>query len=228
MRRFAVVIALSLAFASDTAAIQSQVRSREAIIGGIRNGEISAVVEAEQSGDRTLVPFILAELREPVAPGLLTKDTPFIIAARHAIGALADRRQLQEVWCATVKEDDLSPPVGRLGVVGGWFGIRGLQELLKPERQKNFDRALRRWASRSRYSDISFLGPDTLAVLTLPNTVSNPPVALKDTFTADMETINKWNDWIAAHRDELQKLAPTGEGVDYSERACKGGKPVKR
>jgi len=39
---------------------------------------------------------------------------------------------------------------------------------------------------------------------------------------------NRWNDWIAAHRDELQKLAPTGEGVDYSERACKGGKPVRR
>ena len=39
---------------------------------------------------------------------------------------------------------------------------------------------------------------------------------------------NRWNDWIAAHREEFEKIAPTGEGVDYSERACKGGKPAKR
>ena len=220
MHSLAVVLALSLVFVSDTAAIQSPVRSRQAIISGIERGEISALVEAEQSGDRTLVPIILGELGEPAVAVLATEATPFIIAARHALGVLADRRQLQEIWCATVKEDDLNPPVGRLGRVGGWFGIRGLQELLKPERQKNFDRAFGRWARNG--TDISFLRPDNLASIALADAVPNPP------FSPDPELIHQWNDWITAHRDELEKLAPTGEGVDYSERACKGGKPVKR
>ena len=129
-------------------------------MGGISNREMSAVVEAEQSGDRTLVPFIIAELEESYSG--TPRDIPFITAARHAIGALADRRQLQEIWCAAVKEDDLSPWVAPLGAVGGWFGIRGLQELLKPERQKNFDRALKRWTTRNRHSDLTFIGPKPL------------------------------------------------------------------
>ena len=117
-----------------------------------------------------------------------------------------------------------------LGAAGGWFGIRGLQELLKPERQKNFDRALKRWAARNRHSDIAFIGPDALALLALPYTVSNPPATVNEVDGGAANTLlaKSWNDWIAAHRAELEKLPPTGEGVDYSERACKGGKPAKR
>src|SRR5262245_6813915 len=121
----------SLAFVSDTAVIQSQVRSRQAIISRIRGYETSALVEAEQSGDRTLVPIILAQLFNGFSPGMNTRDILFVTAARHALAALADRRQLQEIWCNAVKEDDLNPSVSPLGFVGGWFGIRGLQELLK-------------------------------------------------------------------------------------------------
>jgi len=33
---------------------------------------------------------------------------------------------------------------------------------------------------------------------------------------------------MAAHKDELSKLQPTGEGVDFSDSACKDGKPRKK
>src|SRR4051812_30007506 len=100
-------MALSLACVSNTAAIQSQVRSRQAIVDGIVRGEISAVVDAEHSGDRTLMPIILAQLANGPVTGR-TEDIPFVTAARHAIAALADRRQLQVIWCEAVNEDDLT------------------------------------------------------------------------------------------------------------------------
>src|ERR1700692_4107430 len=31
-----------------------------------------------------------------------------------------------------------------------------------------------------------------------------------------------------AHKRELGKLEPTGEGVDFSDKACKNGKPTKK
>ena len=227
MRPLTVVMALSLAFVSDTAAIQSQARTRQAIIDGLSRREISAVVEAEQSGDRTLMPFVLAQLEFPSVVGR-PRDVQFDAAAHHAITALADRRQLQVIWCEAVREDDLIPQVERLGLIGGWFGIRGLQELLKPERQKNWERAVKRRGKRDR--DLTYIGPRDLALLALSETVSNPPVTQQEAAVPRPATplVNRWNDWIAAHREELEKLAPTGEGVDYTERACKSGKPVKR
>jgi hypothetical protein len=36
--------------------------------------------------------------------------------------------------------------------------------------------------------------------------------------------ITQWQVWIATHKDELSKLEPTGEGVNFSPQACKNGK----
>jgi len=46
--------------------------------------------------------------------------------------------------------------------------------------------------------------------------------------THSQEHIRIWQDWIAAHQNELNKLQPTGEGVDFSPNACKKGKPAKK
>jgi hypothetical protein len=228
MRAFVVVIVLSVAVVSLTAASQSQGRSREAVVRGLGRGESSAVVEAEQSGDRTLVPFIVGSFRIAKQEGRLL-STDYVVAARHAIVALADRRQLQEIWCGAVQEHLLQPDAQSLGIVGGWFGIRGLQELLKPERDKNFERAIRQSRSSGRDLDITYRSSQELALIALSETVPNSPVTQHEAaFGPSGPLVNKWNEWIAAHRAELEKLEPTGEGVDYAESACKNGKPVGR
>ncbi len=42
------------------------------------------------------------------------------------------------------------------------------------------------------------------------------------------ESFSFWTDYIQTHEDELKKLQPTGEGVDFSPNACKDGKPRKK
>src|SRR4051794_24285281 len=81
--------------------------------------------------------------------------------------------------------------------------------------------------------DSIYLPPKYYAMQALAGLVSNPPVDDKQ-LQADLDyphlerSTQLWLNWFDAHKDELGKLEPTGEGVDFSASACKDGKPVKK
>jgi hypothetical protein len=196
----------------------------EALIQRIQAGDAAAMTEAGRSGNRVFVQYLQHELKDR-----RTQDGP----ARQAMIALArlgETDQLQEVWCRAITDDPkrgLENPVFELEQVGGWFSIQGLEKLLTPEGLVHWHKL----SGKEKYSDATVDPLNVRALRTLPKVVPNPPVrysAPTEQFRAQTHTqeeMKMWQDWIAAHKDELSKLQPTGEGVDFSDSACKNGKP---
>jgi len=78
-------------------------------------------------------------------------------------------------------------------------------------------------------SDVGLVSPGYLALDVLQRIVRNPPISQSQHSLLSTEAQTKiWNEWIAAHQVELEKLEPIGDGVDFSDKACKNGKPVKK
>jgi hypothetical protein len=121
--------------------------------------------------------------------------------------------------CRAIREDrPVDQEIERFQDVGGWFSIRALQKLLTPEEQVHFKRALK----KAPASDVGRLPPRALALAVLPWIVPNSPIDTthrSPMFERDDEALI-WNEWIPAHRSDLSKLEPTGEGVDFSDRPC--------
>jgi hypothetical protein len=109
---------------------------------------------------------------------------------------------------------------------GGWFAIRALQKLLTPEADAHFQRALKPLSS-----DLQPEPPRVIALRLLPQIVPNSPFTPSAYLTPGArieKVIDTWNDWISAHHAELSKLEPTGEGVDFSDKACPNRPPAKK
>ena len=196
----------------------------------IQAGDAEAITIAGRSGDQRFVPYLKRELENHKAKGnRFAGSWP----TELALARLGQTDQLQEVWCRAITDDPkhgLWPSTYQLELVGGWFAIRGIEKLLTPE-------GLIRWHKPSKEeinSDAHSMPFFVTALETLPKVVPNPPIIpvrvtpeLDRQLSPDWVT-KIWQDWIAAHKDELSKLQPTGEGVDFSSDACKKGKPVKK
>lgn len=73
-------------------------------------------------------------------------------------------------------------------------------------------------------NDISYSPPRFFALMYLQDLVPSPPirVRMESAAPAEMDAAAKiWLAWISAHARELQELKPTGEGVVFTERACR-------
>jgi len=209
----------------ETAASKKQADERT--IQRILAGETAAIEEAGKSGNRLYVPYLRRELKDR------RKERGPAGQARVALARLGETDQLQEVWCRAITDDPkrgLENPISELEQVGGWFGIQGLEKLLTPEGLVHWPKL----TARDKYSDVSRDPLNLRALKTLPTVIPNPPVGYSTPIeqfkaqTHTQEEVKMWRDWIAAHKDELSKLQPTGEGVDFSDKACKNGKPTKK
>ena len=196
----------------------SQNQSDEIVIQRIRSGDIAAIIEAGKSGNRLFVP----PLRDAIS---VDKRTDLAGAVRVALAKLGERDQLQEVWCRAITDDPkhgLYPSTDELETVGGWFAIQGLEKLLTPGSLVRWHRASEKDRNNDALSD-----PLPVAALkALPKVIPNPPKQFPEKEWNGQ--VKNWRDWVAAHNDDLRKLEPTGEGVDFSDKACRNGKPHKK
>jgi hypothetical protein len=199
------------------------------LIQKIQEGSNDAIEKAGNSGNRIFVPYLRQQKNKDHrggSYGVLPIDPAAIALAR-----LGETQELQEYWCMAITDDPkrgLRTPTEPLESVGGWFAIQALEKLLTPEGLIHWHKPTR----EEKESDTGVLSVHIQALITLPRVVPNPPPAPKSeviwALTHTEERIKLWQDWIAAHKDELSKLQPTGEGVDFSPNACKNGKPVKK
>ena len=220
----ALVVVFSLGHAANSSQndlSQSQSKQDLILIQRIRAGDGTAIAEAGGSGNRLFVPY----LREAMKLDSKTVDTAG--PARVALARLGETDQLQEEWCRAISGDPkigFHAPIAELGIVGGWFALQGLQVFLTPEGAEIPFKAAPR---QKRVSHVMVDSPTYYALETLPAVVPNPPVQFNSGRQIGQQA-KIWQDWIAAHKDELSKLQPTGQGVDFSPNACRKGKPIKK
>jgi hypothetical protein len=186
------------------------------LIHRIQAGDGAAIAEAGLTGNRLFVPYI----REAIKLDSKTVDTAG--PATVALARLGETYQLQEEWCRAISGQPtigFDAPIAELGLVGGWFSIQSLRIFLTPEgAMLPF-----KYGPKQKHSDVAVLSPNIYALEALSESVPNPPVRF-NMWQIDQQT-KVWQDWITAHEDELRKLQPTGENVDFAPAACKNGKP---
>jgi len=138
-----------------------QSRVDEALIQGIRAGDGAAMAQAGRSGNRLFIPFLREQLKNR------DKHVDRVGPARFALARLGETDQLQEVWCSASSGDPVEngAAVLNLGLIGGWFGIRGLEIFLTPEGQRHF---LTTPTKHKDASDIGLLPPMYYALKALP------------------------------------------------------------
>jgi hypothetical protein len=91
---------------------------------------------------------------------------------------------------------------------------------MSPSGERHWFRALR---YQEKNTDSLQASPKLWALQSLPKLIPQPPFP---TLPGDEFVFaQRWHEWIDEHREKLQLLQPTGEGVDFSPTACKDGKP---
>jgi hypothetical protein len=192
-------------------------------------GDRDAIELAGKSGNLLFVPYLKQELETRATKGEGFKHH---WPEELALARLGQVQQLQEFWCSAIVDDPkhgLTPSVKEFEWIGGWFSIQALQKFLKPEGLIHWHKPTR----QEKESDTGDLPVQVRAMITLSKLVPNPPVppAPIEELRAQTQTqkyIQIWQDWLEAHKEELSKLQPTGEGVDFSPNARKNGKPRKK
>lgn len=194
----------------DTARLRSE----------IQKGKPEAIVEA---GD-THNPIFINDLRA-LQKSLGTKeaDVPWLI--RISLAKLGDKDALQETYCRVQSPYPLtkqSAVDNDLTKIGGWFSVWVLERQF--EEDEKWRKAPRKYW-KSIAPDVILVPPSNLALMVLPKLVKDPPlpslIPLMAQMSPQQAKIDTWKTWIDANSASLQKLQPTGQGVDTSSNACK-------
>ena len=212
---------------------QTNLATDEALIQRILAGDIHAIAQAGASGNKAFIPYLRRELNDQRNKNSNLSPIPW---SRIALAKLGELDQLQEMWCICITEDPdsgIGPPVQDFVNLGGWYAYQALQKFLLPEGDIHFNRAYKKYLAKYPHDiDFSYEPPSYYAIKALTEITPEPPARWDrakdlepDTLKGDRQT---WLDWLAAHKDELSKLQPTGVGVDFSDTACKDGKPRKK
>jgi hypothetical protein len=175
-----------------------------------------AILGAGKTNDTFWVPYLRPFLKDRHKADLDFR----ILTAQMALAKLGEKDQLQEILCEL---DFGTNHIGydaihrKLKYVGGWFSIRAMSDLL-------VEGVKYRPLLKARLTDF-VQGPPSLEVLfELPNIVHNPPSLgtppPDDKMPETIRIRQAWREWIEQNRDTLQKLEPTGDGVEASEKVC--------
>lgn len=209
--------------AHNSGVVQGAVSSDRRLEGRILAGDLAAVQEAERSDDQIYVTSLMGYLRSATDRGRPPSPPETVAAGRQALTNLITTRQLQAIVCQSISDEALMPVSDGFRVVGGWFGIRGLQMMLMPEAEARWHKAMRK-TRREKASDVSYMPPRFQALQDLARVVADPPLRPDNLAVspAEMEAATSvWVAWISLHTRELEKLKPTGEGVAFTEQACR-------
>lgn len=190
--------------------------------GGNGASEVGlAILAAGKTGD----PFWVSDLK-PFLKYARNKNpnlAELAPAAQLALAKLGEKEQLEEILCeadfgsASIQYDAIRE---KLTYVGGWFSIRALYALLDDTR------TYKRLLQDAQSDDMRLYPiPGDHALDMLPKIVPNPPNYPLPTPNDSAPEVKKlrqsWREWIQQNQSSLQKLLPTGEGVEASEKVCK-------
>jgi len=161
----------------------------------------------------------------PAAP-LLPKTAQKINLEAAKSGVRNEQQRFVCALYASDKQQMENIALDDIPQIGGWFAIQFYRELLSPEARVRYMIAKKAPATQPGAGT----EPRLWALAMLPKIVPNPPVAAIDS-SAGAEELQRyaqiWRDWIHFNQSTLQKLQPTGIGVDFSGKSCRrSGMPI--
>jgi len=217
----AALLSSQMNTASDKTPIQDT-KTQELIDRIKRGDDAQALLEAGRTGNLAFVPYLREKLRHNVY-----KHESLKWEAQMALVKLNQPDQLQAIYCqvATGNETQVSDTIDEFAYVGGWFSVRILKDVVSGELAANAAIDQHAPPDAQRMKPI-YLASGTLAAL-IPDG-AHQIESQKSLSLFSSESFSFWTDYIQTHEDELKKLQPTGEGVDFSPNACKDGKPRKK
>ena len=229
LSRVCLLVVAVLSFASISA-VQSQSSqndkpSNDDILHGILRRDKQAIENAGNSGDQRYVVPLQQALQSHIKEEAST-------AAMVALAKLGDSFEQQHLWCTS--------SFSAFESIGGWYGVRASEYFLLPGAQKRWKKQRQKW----QHSDVPPPpSPAFWALVALSKIVPSAPDEIRfdrnggigsnfdmglqhtrdaqEHYTELEPFIVQWEEWIAAHREELRKLKPTGDDVNFSPSGCK-------
>ena len=176
------------------------------------------VKAAGSSGDKSFIPYLKDVMQSRKMDHQQWDDV------QMALAKLGDQEQQQQIVCVFYRGDAYEAQragLRQLPYIGGWFAIQVYRMALSEPRIMShwFD------AAPKDSGDEAMSSPVDSALLVLPKLIPALP-RIKD-HQPVKEIVITWGNQISEHQDELSKLVPTGEGVDFSGKTCKS-KPRER
>ena len=196
------------------------VKQRELWEQSIEGAGRQTLLSAGETGYWELIPALKKRLSDPESFNEEEETT----AIKMALAKLGDREQQQEILCKLFRSspsESQTVALDQIPYVGGWYAIRIYRDLLTPAAEARFAKAKLRF----REGDVALAGPGWWAVSSFPKVVPYPlPKGIDYGFNLAQtpEYSEKWWAWIQENKDRLKKLKPTGAGVDFSGKSCKG------
>jgi hypothetical protein len=182
--------------------------SFDAIVKRIENGDVNALAFAANSRNPAFVPYLKAELSNPKSK--LRGQEGLI---QLGLAKNGEREQLQQIACELYfgNQERQDNAYGKINDIGGWFAIRTLARFLEDDPQYK--------KTRWNGSFLSLSWQDS-ALRSLPLLVPDPP-ALPPYVPGDHAgEVKILRQYLRDHRESLEKIEPTGNGLVSSEREC--------
>lgn len=166
---------------------------------------------AGNSGDKSFVPYLKDVLQSRKLDHQEWDDV------QMALAKLGEREQQQQIMCVFYQGDKYEADRAgsrQVPYISGWFAIQVYMEMLGNKQIGAH------WAKAKPQgiTDEAMVSPVGMALNELPKLVPGlPPLDQKNW----KESQRIWPEYIRKHEAELNALAPTGEGVDFSGKTCK-------
>jgi len=191
---------------------------------GIKLGSPEVMLEAGNRQATDLIPLLKKHLNDADDPDRESRPGHWQPreAAQLALAKLGDAIEQQKIGCELFHGNpaEQSTAFYKLEYVGGWFEISRLARFL-PDTDENSQEMMPQAGIPDGDATIGTRRYLAVGALDRMSLVEPAAVSSKeDPFLSAPKRARQWQQYIDAHRKELAKLLPTGEGAVESENYC--------
>jgi hypothetical protein len=182
------------------------------------------MLEAGNRGAISLVPLLKSHLNDADDPDRESRPGHWQprVAAQLALAKLGDKVEQQKIGCELFYGNpaEQSTAFYKLEYVGGWFEISRLARFL-PNSEANSEQMMPQAGISGGDATIGTRQYLAVGALDRMSLVQPAAVSSKEApFLSAPKRAKQWQQYIESHKQALEQLLPTGEGVVESDEYC--------